>query len=246
MHKTPKKIGIIGGAGPFASSLLYEQLIRECYQLGCKNESELPEIIIINYPFHIDMSKRIDHTGKPIICSILHNLLLQLEDNGAQLLAIACNTFHLFVPELYLQSEKFVHIVHTTITHAKQQGIARLLVLGTPLTLQSNLYHSPQMTVLTPQVHEQKVVVDIINRILSGSILKKDAATVSQIIAHMHNKGTFEGVILGCTELSVLHHHFPIVTTTGGHPVFIFDTVQLLAKRLAEKSLCGDGMSDGA
>ena len=47
-----KKIGIIGGADPCASCLLYEKIINTCLKRDdCTNGSHFPEITIINYPF---------------------------------------------------------------------------------------------------------------------------------------------------------------------------------------------------
>ena len=58
-----KKLGIIGGAGPLASALLYETLIQESYALG----RQVPEIVLINYPFSRGLSLEEGKNNEEII-----------------------------------------------------------------------------------------------------------------------------------------------------------------------------------
>jgi aspartate/glutamate racemase len=47
-----KKIGIIGGAGPMASRLLYKKIIQECQQnYGCKDDADFSRNYSYQFPF---------------------------------------------------------------------------------------------------------------------------------------------------------------------------------------------------
>ena len=47
-----KTIGIVGGAGPIASSFLYSTILEICQkQYKANDYSDFPEIILVSYPF---------------------------------------------------------------------------------------------------------------------------------------------------------------------------------------------------
>jgi aspartate/glutamate racemase len=72
---------------------------------------------------------------------------------------------------------------------------------------------------------EQQIVEQIINHILEGKILIEDAQILEKLIQDFPEE--IDGVILGCTDLPVLHHHFPLQCNLS-----IYDSVKIPAKTL--------------
>lgn len=222
--KIRKKIGIIGGADPAASCLLYEEIIKACFQInGCKNGSEFPEIVIVSFPFTRGMSAQRAHAARQILCTELQSCVDKLVRCSVDLIALACNTLHLFMPVVNLHNKQFVHLVQTTLTQIQQAHCARVLVFATEVSMQQRLYQHPCITFIAPDTGEQQQVDHIITRVHQGIYAQTDA----QLLSTITQNHDIEGVVFGCTDLSVLHKHYPIVAVGK-----VFDTVTILAREL--------------
>src|ERR1700722_4519650 len=93
-REVPMKIGIIGGAGPLASALLYQKLLEACY---IKEAKSMPEIVLLNYPFTRCLSQSEEQAHYAITRSELQYCIDQLAAYGVEQAVIACNTLHLFL-----------------------------------------------------------------------------------------------------------------------------------------------------
>jgi aspartate racemase len=206
-----KKIGIIGGAGPLASALLYESLV---YEAGAK----VPEIFLINYPFTrgltLEEGARNGHKNKEEILYCID----ALQRLGADIALLACNTLHLILKEIP-PSLPFFSLPGLVEKAARAGGHKRLLILGTQNTCRKELYRFAGCEALYP--HDQSTLDGVIDRILTGIVLEEDSRKVSEIIA----KTDAEGVVLGCTDFSVLHHRFPLNSEKT-----IYDSIKIAAK----------------
>lgn len=218
-----KKIGIIGGAGPLASVLLYETLILESYAL----KGEIPEIVLINYPFTRGLSFEEGKKNQETILSELSYCVEFLRKNRVEIAILACNTLHLFLSSFLSSSIQFHSIPQMVVNAAKSKQHSRLLILGTENTCRSHLYQSEELYAIYPSADDQMIINQIIDRVLDGKILQKDASLVSQMIENTLKKEVFDGVVLGCTDFPVLHHRFAITS-----PKPIYDSIKIPAKTL--------------
>ena len=101
-----KKLGIIGGAGPLASVLFYETLVQESYRIG----KQMPEILLLNYPFtrgltQIEREKNGRVGGRELLYCIK-----ALEEGGATVGVLVCNTLHLELSHFPQGRVPFLHI----------------------------------------------------------------------------------------------------------------------------------------
>lgn len=221
------KLGIIGGAGPYASALLYRSLLDICYEYGMK----IPELFVLNYPFTRGLSLEESAQGGEIIRKELQYCVHAMAKAGVEAAGIACNTLHLFLEGLDLQGIRFIHLPRCVLKKASRLGCKRLLILGTPTAISKGLYSHPGIELVTPLPEEQLIVDGTINRILRGKILPADSEALCGIIAANQRRIPLEGAILGCTELPVLH---------DAHPMFckgisLFDSIQILAHQLFQQ-----------
>ncbi|MBS0629268.1 MAG: aspartate/glutamate racemase family protein [Verrucomicrobia bacterium] len=204
-----KKLGIIGGAGPLASALFYETMVHECYRLG----RPLPEIVLLNYPFM--------RTSK-VLNEELSSCVVALEKGGADAAVLVCNTLHLELEKIEQKNVHFFSIPELVLGQVKKGD--RLLLLATEHTCRSCLYG---FNISLPSSEGQKVVNRVIENVLEGKITLEDAQLLEQLIANFPEE--IDGVILGCTDLPVLHHHFPLHCEKP-----IYDSVKIPAKTILE------------
>ena len=91
-----KKIGVIGGAGPYASSLLYQRFITACYDAG----DAVPEMVLLNFPFTRVLLLE-EYTGRhTLLVEELQECFDRLDQQGVDVAVIACNTLHLFLSDV--------------------------------------------------------------------------------------------------------------------------------------------------
>jgi aspartate racemase len=224
-----KKIGVIGGAGPMASCQLYKMIIEECQEkYGCKEDADFPEMVIVNYPFAKMINVEFINKNKEKLIEQLQKCFDEIFSCGGEIVGIACNTLHTLLEEIEFSREKFVHIVDAVFDRAKQSKVKKNLILATSTTVKSKLYASDGfIECVYPDKQEQKLIDQIISNVLEAKIQLKDSKTLSDII----NNYEVDGVVLGCTELPVLHEKFPI--DFNG---LVLNTTKILAKSLVKKS----------
>lgn len=218
-----KKLGIIGGAGPLASALLYETLIQESYALG----RQIPEIVLINYPFTRGLSLDEGKKNEELLQDELRYCIKILVNTGVEIGVLACNTLHLFLRQLPQSPLQFHYLPELVVDAAKEKKHHRLLILGTQNTCRSRLYQLAEIQAIYPSSQDQKLIDGVIDRLLEGKILKSDSLLVTQVVAKTSLLNDFDGVVLGCTDFPVLHHHFPISSVKP-----IYDSIKIPAKTL--------------
>lgn len=87
-------IGILGGSGPMAGALLFQNIIAEFQNHHAINDSEFPQIILYNQPL-----SGFNYSGSSSDDMVKHQVesgLRQLANFGCTHLVIACNTLHRF------------------------------------------------------------------------------------------------------------------------------------------------------
>lgn len=206
-----------------ASALLYETLITECYQ----KRVQVPEIFLINFPFTRGLSTHEGKEHKRIISEELNYCVNILVNNGVDLGILTCNTLHLYLRDIPHAPLSFQYLPQTVLEQAKKEGSCRLLVLGTENTCKSDLYDDSEIAMIYPDQQNQLLINQIIDRVLEGLILNEDAISISRLIQHMSHQVHFDGIVLGCTDLPVLHHHFPIVTEKP-----LYDSIKIPVKKI--------------
>lgn len=220
-----KKLGIIGGAGPLASSLLYEEVVRNCYQYG----GIIPEMIILNFPFSRLLSKREAGNHRERVKAELGYCITQLEEMGAEVAVLACNTMHLLLRAIPHGTIHFAGLPEMVLEEAKNHQARRLLFLGTENSCRSGLYNQSEIEMVYPSAQEQRLVDAVIDHVLVGRLLNEDSAQISQLIHAISSRESLDGVVLGCTDLPVLHHHHAIACAMP-----IYDSIKIPSRRIRD------------
>ncbi len=212
-----KTIGIIGGAGPMASSCLYRKILDICQrEYGSNDYNEFPQIILISYPFIRGNPEKIQED--------LALCLAKLKDAGAFVVCVASHSFHGYLPDI--AGVTFVHIVNESVSEAAATNISRALVLSAQTTRDLKLYEQKGLLCVYPNKAEQKEVSRIIREVAGGVVSAGQADSLNKMIIRA---GPVDGVVLACTELPVVHEAFPL-----SEDLPIIDATEVLARRLIE------------
>ena len=204
MEKNRKLLGILGGLGPMATVYFYEMLTAHT-KASC--DQEHIDILICSRATTPDRTAFI--LGKsdesPIGAMIEEGKRLQ--ECGADLISMPCNTAHYFYDELTEALDiPVVNILFETAAHVKRTGAETVGILATEGTVKSGAYaHVCQqvgLDCIVPDEEHQAILSDIIyGQIKQGKPV--DMAKFEQVRNHMTERGA-DKLVLGCTELSLI------------------------------------------
>lgn len=195
-------LGIIGGMGPLASQLLYQEII-EHTKASC--DQEHIDMILLNHASMPDRTGAILSGDTEKVFSLLRKDAKFLETSGAELIAIPCNTSHFFWEDLQNEvSVPIVNMVREAVQFVKQKGKKKVGILATDGTIGSGIYKKEcelaGIEYFAPEASVQKIVMKIIyEQIKSG--LAGNPEDFELIDIHLKANGCDAG-ILACTELS--------------------------------------------
>jgi len=224
-----KAIGIIGGMVPTASQYFYGQLIRYAQKYyGAKKNEDFPEIYLASVPvpdFVVSREKK----GKAL--KILLERLSYFNKLPISFYCIACNTAHLILNELRLETNKpFISLLEEVPLFLKKKKIRRIGLLASPVTIKTKMYYEPLKKIgielAVPSINDIKILGQIILETIAGDNYRRNRELVQKIADRLIKKGA-EGILIGCTEISFL---FP-----EGQKIKVFDTLDILAKAVLEK-----------
>lgn len=224
MAKFLKSIGIVGGAGPMASAFLYASILRICQQKYNANDyAEFPEILLVSYPF--------TRGDKEKIRTEIAKCFSKLKKAGASLFSVASHSFHGFLPTT--PKRGFINLVTESLKEAKRLKISKALVLASETTIRLHLYEQPGIDCVYPPDADQIRVNQLIRQVAGGKVNDAQSKELKRMISYLQKTLCFDGVLIACTELPLIHAKFPIVLKA----LPIIDTIQVLANVLVEKSL---------
>lgn len=216
-----KIIGIVGGMGPVATvDLLGKIYANSRAELEQQNVRVLADID----PSIPDRTQAIlNKQGGAIVAHLVRNAR-GLIAQGAQLLAMPCNTAHAFLPELERElTVPFISIVDVTVTHLLETKANCVGLLATDGTLAAGLYTrelaAQGVHVLAPNASDQAELMRAIYTFKGGETQVSANLAVS-VYEKLRAAGA-EKIIAACTELPILlaRHNF-------------VDPTQLLAREL--------------
>jgi aspartate racemase len=214
---TDRVLGVLGGMGPAATVEFYRRITEA---VDADVDQDHPRIVIDSNAKIPDRTAALLHGGAPPI-SALAESATTLERAGADVLAMPCNTAHAFLPEVRASvSIPVLDMLDETVA-AAASGAAPVGLLATSGTLRAGLYQrafrEAGAEMLVPSEREQRDVMRIIELVKAG---RTDRAipTFEDAISRLLGRGA-TGVVLGCTELSVLHQRCPRSPTRVTDPM---------------------------
>lgn len=230
-----KTIGLLGGMS-WESTVTYYQVINETVreQLGGLHSAK---IILYSVDFH--EIEQLQHTGKWTEAGdLLAQAASRLESTGADFLVLCTNTMHEVADEIERRIQiPLLHIADATGQEIRQTGMRTVGLLGTRFTMEREFYrgrltHQYGLEVLVPDESDREWVHHVIYAELClGRIRDESRRGYVRIMQQLIHRGA-EGIILGCTEISLL-------VRSEDSPVTLFDTTTIHARKAVQWAIHG-------
>jgi aspartate racemase len=231
-----KTLGLLGGMS-WESTVPYYRIINRTVNehLGGLHSAE-----ILLYSVDFQQIEEIQMAGQwSEAAGLLTSGARRLENAGADLLVLCTNTMHKVADEIEAAiSIPFLHIADATGDAIRYRSLSVVGLLGTRFTMEETFYRQRLedrygLHVVVPEDPDRDVVHRVIyNELCRGQILEESRQKYRKILHRLAASGA-EGIILGCTEISLL-------VRPEDSPVPLFDTTEIHARRAAEMALESD------
>lgn len=191
-------LGVLGGMGPEASAYFYTLITK---LTKAKNDQDHISMIIYSEPTIPDRTKAFLGKGPSPVQAMIKAIKL-LEQNGAHVIAIPCNSAHYWINELKNNTNtKIIDMIEEFTKDIKQLNYKKLGLLATTTTVQSKLYEKYlqpyNIQIILPQNQEQ--IMQAIYQIKAGKT-KRARKTLIKAAKELEQKGA-QAIIAGCTEI---------------------------------------------
>lgn len=227
-----KTIGLIGGMSWESTDLYYQSINKRVQaRLGGFHSAQ---IILYSVDFQIIEKFQRDNNWAAA-GEYLAQIAKQLEIAGTDVIALCTNTMHKVAEVIEAQlTVPFMHIADSTIVQIQTQPLNKVALLGTRFTMEETFYRSrftqQAIEVIIPQPSERQKIHDIIYDELCLGVVSAASKQAYLNIIHQLIKEGAEGVILGCTEISLLIHQQDL-------NVPVFDTAEIHVQALVNFAL---------
>ena len=227
-----KRLGIIGGMGPKATSVFFDKIIENTV---ADRDQDHIDMIILNHSTLPDRTDVILKNDPERFLNAVEKDIRLLEHAGVQNIAIPCNTSHYFHERMQAMTDvHIIHIIHETLKVVRDKfgPRSKVGILATNGTLQSGIYNSAcqkyGMELHVPDEPVQQRIMDIIyNDIKRG--LAISSTGIEDIIHKLITDDQCNCVIIACTELSC-------ITLSAQTQAYCVDAMDVLVKRSIELS----------
>lgn len=229
-----KTLGLIGGMS-WESTAIYYRHINEITRerLGGLHSAQL-----LLWSFDFAKIAERQHAGDwQGAADMMIDAARRLENGGAQGLVICTNTMHRMADEVQAAiSIPLLHIADATGKAAAKAGVRRPVLLATRFTMEQDFYKERLrerfgLDPIIPDETGRTLVHQVIYDELCRGIVKEDskAAYLSEI-AKLRREKDADGVIMGCTEITML-------IGQGDTDLPVFDTTYLHAAAAVDFAL---------
>lgn len=226
------KLGVIGGMGPKATAVFYDQIIM---RTAAHKDQDHIDMIILNHSSLPDRTSIILSGNDRLFLDAIRADIQLLELAGVAHIAIPCNTSHYFYDALQAMTHiPIIHMIDETVKtiYERYGEKAKIGLLATNGTARSEIYeracHKYNMKLYTPNEVLQAQIMNIIYTNIKGD-LQIDAREIESIIRELVYEQGMDCVIIGCTELSCIKLSDEVAKYT-------FDAMGILVERAIQLS----------
>lgn len=228
-----KTIGMIGGMS-WESTVPYYRIVNELVK---ERLGGLHSARVVLYSVDFAQIEQLQDAGAwDEAGEVLVGAAKSVEVAGADFLILCTNTMHKVVGAIEAAvTIPLLHIADATASEVRRAGVSTVGLLGTRFTMEQDFYRGRLeeqhgIRVLVPEEKDREEVHRIIyDELCKGVIDDASRDRYRQIIARLAERGA-QGVILGCTEISLL-------VSQMDSPVPLFDTTSIHARGAVDLAL---------
>lgn len=228
-----KTIGLIGGMS-WESSIEYYRIINETVRdkLGGLHSARS-----VMYSLDFADIETLQHQNRwEEATQLMIEAARHVQNGGADFVLICTNTMHKMAEDVQKNIDiPLIHIADATAQAIKNKGLTKIGLLGTRFTMEEKFYKGRLeskhgLTVLIPNEDDREIIHRIIyDELCLGEIEPSSKEVYIAIIDKLIQNGA-QGIILGCTEISLL-------VGESDSPVPVFDTTLIHAVSAVEYAL---------
>ncbi len=232
-----RTIGVLGGMGPVATvEFLHRLLTLSQREHGAVQDGQYPPIL--TYSLALQGSSEQGVKSPRLLAHELAHGIEVLQQGGADFVVIPCNTAHRFVARLQRAvSVPILNIVDLTVREVARQGRRRVGVLASESSLSDGLYAEPllaeRIVAVDPTALERTELTHVILDVMGGKRTLSDRLVVQRIVDRMRRADGIDGLIVGCTELS-------LVQPASEYAVPAIDAMDVLAEAAVRSAYGAD------
>jgi len=224
-------VGVIGGMGPEATVDLFAKIVRST---PAHSDQEHLHILIDSYSQIPDRQAAVLQGGPDPTPALLESAR-RLEKAGAELLCMACNSAHIFLPRFAQElSVPMLNMVSLTAQALSkhQPPVVRAGLLASGAIYASGLYQQHctplGIEILTPDQAGQEAVAASMREVKASNTRPLAKVRLRAVAGDLVVQGA-QAVILACTEL-------PLLLCQEDLPVPVIDPTQILADAVVERA----------
>lgn len=199
-----KTVGVIGGLGPLATLDFFERVLKRTRAV---TEQDHLRLIIDNNTKVPDRNAFMRGEG-PSPAPALAASARGLQEAGAEVIVMACNTTHIWAPEICAAiSVPFLSIIDETAAVVADLRPEAVGVLAVDACLKGGLYQAAltkaEIKPLLLSEDSQRTFMDLIYRIKSGDTGETVKRAMVTLARRLETQGA-EVIIAGCTEIPIV------------------------------------------
>lgn len=203
-------IGVLAGNGALAGAYAHSRLVRRAAELGAERDLDFPWIAVGGRALGMD------ETGAgPADAKELAGAAERLLEAGVDWVLPACNTIDPLLDDLRRGSDRILSLPERGAAAAAEAGLGSVCILSSRRALQQRLHaralEQHGIEPLAPEPWQQEEVHRAIRLLIAG----RERQTTPRLLS-LVSVLPGDGVLLGCTELSMLHG---LLSAFAGRPV---------------------------
>ena len=222
-----KTLGVIGGLGPMATAYFMELVTN---MTDAASDQEHLDILIFSRPRTPDRTGYILGRSSENPLPVMADSARHLAADGAQVLAIPCNTAHYFHTQVQeAAGVPVLHMIRESDAYLKACGIEKAGIMATDGTIQTGLYQKELEAngiawTVPSETCQQHVMHLIYENVKAGRPAEMER--FHAVNEELQRDGA-QAVLMACTELSVIKKQFDLGSG-------ILDALEVLAKTAVE------------
>lgn len=203
-----KTLGIVSGIGPLAGADALNKLFAHAAQTyGAKEDAEYPDVILMSHGI-----TGVDNTGalSDYFKTELIQLVSRIETAGASVIGIACNTAHIYLPDIAVKPDTILINLPEVVAEAAVQASERHhLLLTSSASRETRLYdNSLQARGVSYDFtnDDTQSRLDEIIELIMAYKLEEAGRAMREVLAWAQSEG-YQSIIAACTELPIAIDH---------------------------------------
>jgi aspartate racemase len=202
-------IGILAGMGPRSTAPFIELVVAECQrQYGAKEDIDFPKMMICSQPAPIYTDRPLDHAA---LSKAIRDGLQHLERTGADFLAIACNTAHIYYAQLSRSvNVPLLNMVDLAVAQLPETSRS-VAVIATRATVQARIYQE------AVEQRGFKLATsswqDEVDRLITASRTSQDVAMIARLwreVLERIEASNVDSAVVACSDLNLRHAVTPV------------------------------------